>query len=493
MWQNLATNGHWKGELWNIRRTGEEYAVGLTISAILNETNVAQNYVGVSTNITQAKKHEEKLAWLVFHDEKTGFPNLRFIIKNLSEQISTLKINELLCIAYIDIDKFKIINDRYGTSFGDIILKRVGKTLTQLLSVNEVFARLNGDEFVLSFKSNCPEKINKRLETIKNKITLECSQDISLVFTVSIGVTLYPQLLIRDSEQLIRQADQAMYTAKLMGGDQIQYFDLLEEKEKTSLHQLINEIRHAIDHDEFILFYQPKINTNTYEIIGAEALIRWQHPERGLLSPAAFLPLVEHDDIIEAIGIWVLNASLDQLSHWLKLANAIPLSINISPRELHSVDFFSNAISALKHYQHVDPSLLEFEVMETSALEDIDYVSSVIMECRKLGIEFAIDDFGTGYSSLTYLKHLPVDIIKIDQSFIRNITHNSVDQAILKSIIDLANILNRKLIAEGIETQQHLELLKEMGCNYGQGYAIGRPMPIDEFEEWSRKWLINHG
>ncbi|WP_144244250.1 putative bifunctional diguanylate cyclase/phosphodiesterase [Nitrincola sp. A-D6] len=488
MWQTLSKKGQWVGELWNRRRSGEEYAVRLTIRAIAGDSNDILRYVGVSTDITNIKKHEEKLAWLVFHDEKTGLPNLRYITKQLSEQIRSLKPNEKLCVAYLDIDEFKLINERYGMDCGDRILKLAGEALQQELSPNDLFGRLTGDEFIAVLKNTSEQNFDLQLAAISNAVNTIQSEDFFQALTVSIGATVYPQYKSLDAEQLIRQADQAMYHAKLMGGNLIQYFDHSDERTQAFRHQQVIEIRQALNNEAFVLYYQPKVNMHTHEVVGAEALIRWQHPERGLLTPGAFLPMIENDPVIESIGAWVLHTALCQLSVWSKKGQRIPVSINISPRELHNPEFISNIANALAMHPDVEPNLLQLEVLETSALEDIERVSKVINQCRKFGIEFAIDDFGTGYSSLTYLKHLPVNVIKIDQSFVRNLTHDPSDQAILKSIVDLAKVLGRDVIAEGVETQAHVELLKTLGCHLGQGYAIGHPMSIGGYEKWLMQW-----
>ncbi len=307
---------------------------------------------------------------------------------------------------------------------------------------------------------------------------------------MSIGLIIYPQ----DSagtDQLIRHASQAMYTAKLLGKRRWHLFDLHNEKEINLQRKNLKEIKTAHKKGQFILFYQPKVNMKTGEVIGAEALIRWQHPERGLIFPDDFLPIIENQKIALYIGEWVIESALKQIAYWQSIGLRLPVSVNVSAHQLQHQKFVDKLSATLALYPEVNPNCLELEILETSALADISEVSTIMYACLKLGVSFSLDDFGTGYSSLTYLKHLPAKYLKIDRSFVRDMLEDPDDQAIVKGVIGLANAFNRKVIAEGVECIAHGSQLLAMGCELGQGYGIARPMPAIEIATWVKLWKPN--
>ena len=287
---------------------------------------------------------------------------------------------------------------------------------------------------------------------------------------------------------LLRQADQAMYQAKVAGKNRFHVFDTEHDSSIRSHHESLEHIRMALEANEFVLFYQPKVNMRTGKVIGAEALIRWQHPQKGLLAPALFLPIIENHPIANDVGEWVMNEALTQIEIWHTQGLDIPVSINIGARQLGEENFVARLQEILSLHPNVSPSCLELEVLETSALENMEQAFMVIEECRKIGIEFALDDFGTGYSSLTYLKHLPVALLKIDQTFVRDMLDDPDDLAILEGVIGLAAAFRRKVIAEGVETVEHGEMLLQLGCDLAQGYGIARPMPADQLLQWASTW-----
>lgn len=314
--------------------------------------------------------------------------------------------------------------------------------------------------------------------------------DAVLQLTASIGVVFYPQADVTNADQLLRQADQAMYQAKQTGKNQYRVFDDEHERRLRDRHEFLEEIRLALSHQEFVLHYQPKVNMRTGEVLGAEALIRWHHPQRGLLSPAAFLPDFAESQLVIDLGEWVLETALAQLETWKLQGLHTSVSVNIDALHLQHPEFLSRLQCLLEKYPRVTSGDLELEVLETGALEDVAGVSQMIHACKKMGVSFALDDFGTGYSSLLYLKQLPANCLKVDQSFVRDMLEDPDDLAILEGVLGLAAAFRRETIAEGVETLQHGEMLLRLGCEWGQGYAIARPMPAIDFQAWVAHWKI---
>jgi EAL domain-containing protein (putative c-di-GMP-specific phosphodiesterase class I) len=310
----------------------------------------------------------------------------------------------------------------------------------------------------------------------------------TLQVSASLGVTFYPQVDGIDADQLQRQADQAMYQAKLAGKNRYHVFDAEQDRSMRGHHATLTHIRQALAHHELVLYYQPKVNMRTGQVIGAEALIRWQDPEKGLLLPALFLPVIENHPLAIEVGEWVIHSALTQMQQWHTLGLDIAVSVNVCARQLQQMDFVVRLQEILAAHPELAPSCLELEVLETSALEDITWVSQVIGQCHDMGVKFALDDFGTGYSSLTYLKRLPVSLLKIDQSFVRDMLDDPDDLAILKGVIGLAAAFRRQVIAEGVETVAHGVALLQLGCELGQGYGIARPMPAADLPAWVATW-----
>jgi EAL domain-containing protein (putative c-di-GMP-specific phosphodiesterase class I) len=304
----------------------------------------------------------------------------------------------------------------------------------------------------------------------------------------SMGVSFYPQTQSIEADQLLRQADQAMYQAKMGGKNRYHIFDAAHDSSVRSHNDGLERMRKALDRNEFILYYQPKVNMRNGKVIGAEALIRWQHPEQGLLAPALFLPMIENHQMAIDVGEWVMASALKQLEHWEAIGINIPISVNVGALQLQQSNFVARLQSLLDAHPSVNPSLLELEILETSALQDIAQVAQVIDVCARIGVTFALDDFGTGYSSLTYLKRLHVTLLKIDQSFVRDMLNNVDDLAILQSVIGLAKAFKREVIAEGVETIEHGSLLMQLDCDLAQGYGIARPMPAAQLPHWLSTW-----
>ncbi|PKO55485.1 MAG: hypothetical protein CVU28_06290, partial [Betaproteobacteria bacterium HGW-Betaproteobacteria-21] len=360
----------------------------------------------------------------------------------------------------------------------------------QILREGDTLARIGGDEFVAvlvdlpDIAASTP-LLSRMLAAAAEPVVVG---DLLLQVSASVGVTFYPQAEEVDADQLLRQADQAMYQAKLSGKNRYHVFDAELDRNTRGHHESVARIRKAMVDDEFVLYYQPKVNMRTGAVIGAEALIRWQHPQRGLLSPAVFLPVIEDDPLAVVLGEWVVDSALAQMETWHAAGLNVPVSVNIGARQLQASNFVQRLRSLLAAHPEISPANLELEVLETSALEDLAQVSGVIEACLNIGIHFSLDDFGTGYSSLTYLKRLHVSQLKIDQSFIRDMLDDPDDLAIVESVLGLATAFRRKVIAEGVESPEHGEMLLQLGCELAQGFGIARPMPAHELAAWMASW-----
>ena len=492
MWGALREHGYWQGEIWNRKKSGEVYAELLTISTVRDARGAIANYVGIFADITLQKEHEQRLEHLAHYDPLTGLPNRTLLSDRLHMAIAQAQRNgQQLAICMLDLDGFKQVNDRFGHATGDQLLVAFTHRLNDELRQTDTVARLGGDEFVILL--NELDSLEQSIEILQ-RLILAAGQSYTLGndeivrdITASIGVTLYPDDGA-DPDQLLRHADQAMYIAKQTGGNRYFMFDPLKDLSIRKEISQLERLGAALDCGEFELFYQPKVEMRRGQPIGAEALIRWRHPERGLVSPGEFLPLIEQHALAIPLGEWVIGTALRQMEAWRQQGLTLRISVNVSPRHLQQADFATMLAGQLALHPDVPPECLELEILESAALEDTRHVSEVIAACRRMGVHFSLDDFGTGYSSLLYLKLLPADTLKIDQSFIRSMLDDSNDLAIVKGVIGLAQAFNRDVIAEGVETVDHgIELLK-LGCDKGQGYGIARPMPAAEFPTWVAQW-----
>ncbi|MDD4506786.1 MAG: EAL domain-containing protein [Sulfurospirillaceae bacterium] len=490
MWQTLAEKGQWSGEIWNRRKNGEVYAQMQTISAVHDAHGRIQHYVSLFTDITTMKQHQQQLEHIAHYDALTNLPNRVLLADRLKQAMAhALRQGKQLAVVYLDLDGFKVVNDTYGHNVGDELLIILAKYMREALREGDTMARLGGDEFVavlvdLEENKDCKPLIERLLQAASRSVKVG---EISLQVSASIGVTFYPQDGM-DADQLMRQADQAMYLAKQTGKNNYSLFDIVQDGALKAQRESLEDIVRAIEQKEFILYYQPKVNMKTGEVIGTEALIRWQHPKHGLLQPSAFLPILENHPMSIPLGEWVIETALIQIAQWHELGLSIPISVNVGGYQLQQSNFVERLEKLLMTHSDVDPCNLELEILETSALEDISQVSDVIHRCHNLGVHFALDDFGTGYSSLTYLKHLPAELLKIDQSFVRDMLSDPDDLAIIEGILGLAKAFRRNVIAEGVETIEHGELLLALGCEWAQGYGIARPMPSYEFPKWIQSW-----
>jgi len=491
MWQNINTEGHWYGEIWNRRKNGDVYAEMQTISAVRDAQGDIMHFVSLFTDITALKEHEQQLEHLAHFDALTNLPNRVLLADRLHQAMHNVQRHaQFLAVAYLDLDGFKQINDTHSHDAGDQLLVAVATRMKHALREGDTLARIGGDEFVavlvdLPDAAACALLLDRLLAAAHEPLLLNGH---TLQVSASLGVTFYPQADEIDADQLQRQADQAMYQAKLSGKNRYRLFDAEQDRSVRGHHESLARIHHAMTHGELLLHYQPKVNMRTGAVKGAEALIRWQHPEQGLLAPAMFLPVIENHPLAEEVGEWVLHTALTQMQAWHAAGLHIPVSVNVGARQLQQRDFVARLQGILAAHPDIDPAYLELEVLETSALEDIAGVSAVINQCRQIGVMFALDDFGTGYSSLTYLKRLPVTLLKIDQSFVRDMLNAPDDLAILQGVIGLARAFKRELMAEGVEKVEQGAMLLQLGCELAQGHGIACPMPGPEVPAWAQRW-----
>ncbi|OAI00260.1 EAL domain-containing protein [Methylomonas methanica] len=493
MWQALNTNNHWSGELWNRNKKGEVFAALTSISVVRDDDGQIHHYIGLSADITPLKNHEYDLERIAHFDPLTGIPNRVLLADRLAQALAhTHRAGNHMAVCYLDLDGFKPVNDQFGHEVGDQLLIETSLRIRDCLRAGDTVARIGGDEFVLLLLDFSD---SREYEAVLERMLCKVAEPLSIAdnlvcVSASVGLTLYPDDLA-SADTLLRHADQAMYVAKQRGKNRYHLFD--QELDRIALirGETLTQIETALLNNQFVLYFQPKVNMRLGKVLGAEALIRWQHPERGLLSPAAFLPDIEGTELVIALGNWVLARALDHLQKWQDMGLNIVISINIAPRHLLHHDFVDTLKAGFAAHPQLRPHCLELEILETAALEDIGRVTAVMKECQKLGVCFALDDFGTGYSSLTYLKALPADTLKIDQSFIRDILGDPEDLAIVAGIINLTAAFHRQVIAEGVETEEHGLLLLKLGCDNAQGYGIARPMPAGELPRWITNWLPN--
>lgn len=491
MWRAINDHGLWQGELWDRRKDGSIYPKLLTISVVRTQRGEIEYHLGSFTDISAQKETEERISHMAHHDALTGLPNRLHVQIVLEQEIAAARREgTAVAVMFIDLDRFKIINDTLGHGVGDGLLVEVGRRIRETVRGSDVVARLGGDEFVVvtagerafSGAGNLAEKI---LGTLSRPYEIAGHE---MHLSASIGIGLFPQ----DGETvdtLMKCADTAMYHAKRGGRSRFHFYT--EHMNRRTREQLVleNSLHQALQRDEFLIHYQPQADVATGHLVGAEALVRWQHPERGLVGPDEFIGIAEESSLILAIGEWVLRRVCAQTRAWKEAGlPRVPVAVNLSARQFRQDNLAEHIGRILAEYG-TEPVEIELEITESTAMEHADAAAKTLHALHRAGFSIAIDDFGTGYSSLSYLKRFPVDRLKIDRSFIMDIPADLNDAAIAQAVIQMAAGLGLKVVAEGVETQVQRDFLRARGCHFMQGYWYSRPLPADAFEQFLRDSL----
>ena len=493
LWKTISCGKVWKGEICNIRKDGTLYWVESTIVATYDGKANVRKYVSIRFDVTEKRKLMEVLQWRADHDVLTGLPNRSLLNDRFKQSVAaTHRNHSSLAVCILDLDGFKLINDRYGHAIGDRLLVEVSERLKKNIRGEDTVARLGGDEFVILLGLLNTNELEMAMERILTSISLAYTIDgIELNISASIGVTLYPKD-DADIDSLLRHADQAMYRAKLRGRNCFHLFNMLLDNEARTAFETVVLVSKALRNEELCLHYQPKINLSSGTVTGYEALLRWQHPQEGIIYPQNFIPFVEQTNLIVDIGNWVIEQALTQISRWAEVGQTWGVAVNIAALHFQREDFVENLKDLLSRFPNSAPQLLDIEIVESVMLENIPLVVKNINDCKKLGVTFSLDDFGTGYSSLSYLKKLETQSIKIDQSFIRGILVDKNSLLLTIAIIGLAKSFNREVIAEGVESVEQAKLLMRLGCDSAQGYGFAKPMPVEDVIGWAEQFVPIH-
>ncbi len=505
MWASLSEHGSWRGELLERRRNGELCTLQATISTVRAPKQDGQTpdehphklkyHVLVISDITDQRAQRERLERQAHFDELTRLPNRARLSELLLDAMhSADRGGFLLVVCYLDLDRFKPVNDRFGHAAGDRLLAELAGRLRSALRSREHWAdsaaRLGGDEFVLLLRAGTLEEARLAVERVLRVVSLPYvvdPQQEPVQVTASMGATVYP-LDKSDADTLLRHADHAMYGAKQSGRNGYLFFDPEHRRRTEQRVMAIGRIQEALDQQEFILYYQPKVDMRTGRVLGFEALLRWEHPQQGLVAPMQFLPLIENTGLTSRVGDWVLSQALEHLSQWQRAGLDFSVSVNVSARHLQEPDFAQRLSELLARHSAPLAKRLEIEMLETAAHADIEATSALVARCQAIGVRFALDDFGTGYSTLTYLKRLPVDVLKIDRSFVHHMLDDPQDRAIVEGVIGLAGTFGCTVVAEGVESPAQARTLLELGCDIGQGTGIAAPMPSAQVANWVRDY-----
>ncbi len=494
MWHSLQESGAWQGEIWNKKKNGELYPEWLTINTVYNSDGQPHRRVALFSDLS-AQKESEKLIWQQANlDPLTNLPNRTMLYDLLNSTMCEADFSGLpVALLFIDLDRFKDVNDSLGHHQGDELLQEVAKRISHCVRQSDVVARLGGDEFTVVLKqisdTSSPERVAADIiAALSSPYTLDEGEVNYL--SASIGISLYPNDA-KDAETLLKNADQAMYMAKRQGRNRYQFFTPQMEDETRERIQLTSDLKTATQNQELAAYYQPIIDLQNHTIYKAELLIRWIHPQRGFVSPADFIPLAEETGIITEIGDWVFREAVQQVEQWrTRFDPRFQISVNASPIQFQDAEGTLSQWTGLMTAQGIQGDAISIEITENLMMESGDQVTAILQSFRNAGLNISLDDFGTGYSSLSYLRQLDIDFLKIDQSFVRNLSPDSSELSLCEAIIVMAHKLGIKVIAEGIETREQEQLLMQAGCDYGQGYLFSRPVPAGQFEDWYQDYEV---
>ncbi len=486
LWTRLLDTGQWQGEIWNRRKNGEVYLQHQTITRIPGPHPAAAQFVAIFNDITELRRKDERIQHLAFHDALTELPNRLLLTDRLEHGIAVAeRERQRLAVLFLDLDQFKVVNDTLGHDHGDALLQVMGDRLRTAVRGCDTLSRLGGDEFVVVLtdpenEAEVAAVAERIIEAVNRPVDLG---PVRVHVSGSIGIALFPDDGM-NVVSLMKNADAAMYAAKAAGKSTFRFFNAAMTYRAEERLQLVSDLRLAIDKQQLELFVQPKISLATRLPCGAEALVRWRHPERGLISPADFIPLAEEAGLIISLGEWVLDQSCRTLAQLRKQGfGGMRMAINVSATQLHE-GCLEDTIRAMLDAYGLEPATMEIELTESMVMNDPDRAIRLLGKLRASGITIAVDDFGTGYSSLAYLKRLPIDTLKIDRTFVLDADNNEDDAQICRTIIALGNSLRLSVVAEGVETARQADCLAEWGCQTAQGYFFARPMPAAEFLTW---------
>lgn len=486
MWQSIGETRKWRGEIWNRRKNGEVYPELLNISEVRDQSGTLTNYVAVFSDISALKDSEARFEHLAHHDPLTGLPNRLLFGARMEHALARAnRTKSQFAVLFLDLDRFKSVNDSYGHPAGDLLLEEVSRRLIACVREDDTVARLGGDEFTILIEDlpdarSASSAAAKIMDSLSSPFDLD---GVEVFSSCSVGVALFPDDG-SDSTTLLRNAESAMYRAKEMGPKSVNIYTAgLSQIAKERL-EMESALRHALKRSEFVLHYQPQMSVADGHIIGAEALIRWHHPEKGLIPPNSFIPLAEEAGLIEEIGAWVLKSACIENRRWQDAGMpAIRMAVNVSGRQITHTPL-AEVVQEILEISGLDPRYLEVEITESVAMSQAEVFAHTLGALKNLGISVAIDDFGTGYSSLSYLKRFPIDRLKIDRSFIHDVNENAHDEAIARAVIALGHSLQLSVVAEGVETPVQLETLRSLGCDEVQGFLFSRPLPAADFVKY---------